>query len=239
MSRITYDPEKFNLNTARLKKGGHVFEIVIDPEEAILFKETGKNDIKDVLKSEKIFANAQRGQLAPETLFNDVFKTNETLDIATQILKDGELHLTAEHRKKQIEKKRNQIVYLIHRYGVDPRTDAPHTIVRIETALQEGKIKIDEYKSAEIQVKEILKKLQPILPLRFEVKEIEVVFSPKYAHSGYSYLKKGYTILRETWGTDNSWTGIVEVPGGLEDEFNDMLNSITHGTVETKVVKHR
>lgn len=239
MKSVTYDPEKFNLTLARLKKGGQVFEIVVDPELAIDYKESKKVDVADVLKSDKIFANAQRGLRASETVFEGIFGTTDSLAVAKIILDTGELQLTAEHRRAQLERKRKQIIGTIHRFGVDPRTGAPHTLVRIDTALNDAKIHIDEFKSSDLQVKEIIRKLQPILPLRFEIKEIEVVFSPKYAHTGFSYLKKGYTIIRGTWGTDNSWTGIVEVPGGLEDDFTDALNSLTHGTVQMKVIQHR
>ena len=239
MSRLTYDPEKFNLNTARLKKSGHTFEIVVDPDKAIEYKETKKIPIEDVLKYEKIFADAQRGQIAPENVFEDIFKTKNSTEIAKIILEQGEVVLTAEHRKKQIEKKKKQIINIIHRYGVDPRTDAPHTLTRIETALDESKIKIDEFESAEVQVKEILKKIKILLPLRFETKQIEIVLIPKYANSVYSYLKRTHKMTKDTWGTGGDWTGIIEIPGGLEDEFMDTLNKITHGTVQTRVLGHR
>jgi ribosome maturation protein SDO1 len=239
MSRLTYDPEKFNLSTARLKKAGQTFEIVVDPDKAIDYKEIKKTPIEDVLKYEKIFADAQRGLKAPESTFKDIFKTDKALDIAKIILDEGEVVLTAEHRKKQIEKKKKQIIGIIHRYGVDPRTDAPHTLVRIESALDESKIKIDEFESPELQVKKILKKLNLLLPLRFETKQIEVVLPAKYANSTYSYLKKTHKITKETWGNSGEWTGVIEIPGGLEDEFMDILNKLTHGSVQIRVLGHR
>ena len=42
---ITYDDERFSINVARLKKGGEHFEIVIDPDTAVEFKE-GNDTIK-------------------------------------------------------------------------------------------------------------------------------------------------------------------------------------------------
>ena len=60
---------------------------------------------------------------------------------------------------------------IIHRNGVDPKTKLPHPIQRLENAFEEAKIKIDERRSAEDQVKEILDKLRPVLPISFEKKE--------------------------------------------------------------------
>jgi ribosome maturation protein SDO1 len=237
MKRTTYDPERFNLDIAWIKKFGETYEIVVDPEQAILFKERRGGDVMDVLKDLKIFSDAQRGQIASEIKYCEAFGTNNVKTIAEIILKDGNITLTAEHRKKQIERKKLQIVNYIHQNAIDPRINAPHTPTRIEDALIAVKIHIDEFKSVEDQVKEIIKKLQPIIPIKFEKKQIEIHCDSAYSHQLYAYLK-GFNILRNTWGIDNSWTGIVEIPGGLELEFYDKINNITHGSVQTKVIKN-
>ena len=237
MNRQTFDPEKFNLDIAFIKKSGNQYEVVVDAEEAISFREKG-GDILDVLKSEKIFADAQRGQEAAANTFQDSFGTEETLQIAEIILKEGEIKLTAEHRKAQIEKKRNQIVTAIQTNAIDPRINAPHTRTRVEDALDAAKVHIDEFKDVDEQVKEIIKKLQPILPLRFETKKIFVNVGSQYSHQLYGYLKK-FKILNQQWGSDNSWAGTVEIPGGLENDFYDNINKMTHGTVETKIEEEK
>ena len=38
---------------------------------------------------------------------------------------------------------------------------------------------------------------------------------------------------------DGSWKGHVELPGGLEQDFYDSLNNITHGQTQAKVLKVR
>jgi len=237
--RQTYDPEKFNLDVARLKRGGHVFEVVIDADKAISYKEGVLKDISEVFKYEKVFVNAQKGQLAPEGLFKDIFNTDNIFEICRIIVDEGKIHITAEKRKREIERKKKKIISLLQRNGVDPRTDLPHPISRIESAIEESKVSFDEFKPVEVQAKEILKKIQAILPIKFEKKEIEVHIMPKYAHNVYRYMKNTSTVTRVNWGPDQSLSAVVEIPGGLEEEFYDNLNSMSHGTVETRLISKR
>jgi ribosome maturation protein SDO1 len=235
--RKTYEKEHFNLNIARLKKNGQTFEINIDPDLAILFKE-GKNiDIKDILKSEDIFFDVKKGELASETIMQNVFGTQDSLEVAKIILKQGEIQLTAEHRKKVREQKRNKIIQTIHRNAINPRTDTPIPIKRIENAFEEGKIKIKEYVSAENQIDDIIKKLQPIISIRFETKKIELKVSAKHAHTIYGVINKYGKITQNNWLNDGSWYGIVEIPAGLQNEFFDEINNKTHGKVICKIVE--
>ena len=45
--------------------------------------------------------------------------------------------------------------------------------------------------------------------------------------------------MKDEWQNDGSWICQVEIPGGLEEDFYDKLNSLTHGSVETKVINTR
>jgi ribosome maturation protein SDO1 len=88
-------------------------------------------------------------------------------------------------------------------------------------------------------VSEILKKLRPILPIRFEVKEIEVKIPAQYAAKSYSLVQASSKILKTDWLNDGGCLMVVEIPGGMEQDFYDKLNSFTHGSVEAKVLKTR
>ena len=106
---VDRDQKKFrNLNLAKLKKGGEEFEIDIEPNLAIDFSQRKDVDIKDVLKAEKIFANAKKGLLASEEKMNELFGTTDTLEIAKIILKEGEIQVTSEYRDKNRAKKKRK-----------------------------------------------------------------------------------------------------------------------------------
>ena len=172
------------INVARLKKGSDVFEIVIDPEIAIAARH-GKADIRDALRVPKIFSDAKKGLLASEQRMQALFKTTDPLEVAKKIVEDGDIQITADYRRKLMEQKRLQIVEYIRRNGVDPRTHAPHPAQRIEAAMQEAKVRVDEFKPADQQVNDIIKALRPIIPIKFEVKEVEVIIPAKYASKAH------------------------------------------------------
>jgi len=237
MTGITYDHERVSFNVARLKKGGKVFEVVVDSDSAMTFRE-GKNiSVEDVLKSEQIFTDAKKGLVASEKELTEIFGTDNPLEIAERIIKEGEVQLTADYRNKLREEKKRRIIEIIHKNSIDPTTKLPHPIARIENAMNEAKVRIDEHKPAEDQVAEILKKLKPILQIRFAVKEIAVKIPASDAPKAYSIVKGMSSIIKEEWQQDGSWISVIRIPAGIEQEFYDKLNSITHGKSETRVLK--
>ena len=223
------------LNLARLKKGSDVFEIVVNPDQAMYFKHHPETDVRNALNYPKIYADAKKGLLASEQKMKEIFGTTDPLEVAKQILTRGEVQVTQEYRKQLLEQKKKRIIDIIHKQGVDPRTNAPHPINRIEAAINETKVKIDEYTAPEMQVPEILKQLRIILPIKLVTKELEVVIPAQYAPKAHSLIKMFGKILNERWESDGSWNGKVEIPGGLETEFYDKLNSMTHGHAQATV----
>lgn len=237
MAGFDFDREKLHINVARLEKAGHKFEIVVDPDLAVEFRQNKELDIRDILKSEKIFSDAHKGMVASEHLMEQVLGTRDTIEAAKIIIDKGQVQLTSEHRERMREEKRKRIIDSIHRNGVDPKTHLPHPLTRIENAFKEARIKIDENRTSEDQIQEVLKELRIILPIKFEVKEISVVITPEYAAKSYSIVKSFGTILKEDWLANGAWSVVLELPGGLETDFYDKINSLTHGNVETKVLK--
>jgi ribosome maturation protein SDO1 len=162
--------ERVHFNLAKLKKAGETYEIVVDPDKAILHKEGAKVDIEDVLKAQKIFNDASQGEHASEERLREVFGTDDALQVAEIILKEGEIQLTAEHRAKVREEKRKRIVQMIAKNTCDPKTKLPHPVLRIENAMEEAKIRINEFKRPEDQLNDIIKDLRPLLPLSMETR---------------------------------------------------------------------
>ena len=222
---------------ARLRKGGEVFEVLVDCEKAIEFR-TGKlDDISEVVASDCIYKDAKKGEKASENEMGEIFEGKSQKEVSEIIVKEGEIHATAEHKAKLREEKKKKLIELIHRNAIDSKTGLPHPANRIEAAMDEAKSHIDEFKSAEAQMEDVLERLRTVLPIKFVKKEIEVVVPAQYTGNVYSVVKQFGQILKEEWANNGSLTIDVEIPGGLQEEFFDKLNGLTHGEVESRVLK--
>lgn len=228
--------KNIHLNLGILKKGGERFEISVDPDKAIAFKRGEEKDMTNVLMAEKIFSNAKEGTLASEELMEELFNTADPIKVAEMIINNGEIQLTSEYRKRKQEEKRKMIVMMISRNAVNPTNKLPHPPGRIEDAMSEAKVKIDDFKKAEEQVERIIQELQPVIPIKIEVDLIEIKIPGEYAPKTYSSLKSFGKIISENWLSDGSWFGKVEIPGGMKEEFFDKLNSLTKGNNETRII---
>ena len=232
----TFDKERLSVNLARLKKAGENFELIIDPDKILEYRKN-KAEVRDVLMYEKIFSDAKKGFEASSERLKSVFGTDNILESAKTILDQGEIQFTQEYREQKRKEKLNKILDIITRNAVDPKTGIPHPRNRIEAAIDEAKVKIDYYKDAEDQVSDIVKELQPVLPIKFAMKEIQVKIGPLYAGKAYSVVDRYGKIKMDNWQTDGSWICSVEIPAGMQNEFFDSLNKLTHGSMESKILK--
>lgn len=222
---------------ARLKEQGHNFEILVDCNNALALREGRTDDIRGILAAMRVFSDAKKGMEASEIAMRQIFGTSDVEEVAKTIIRKGDIQLTQEYREKLREEKRRQVISTIHRNGVDPKTHLPHPPQRIENAFAEAKFHVDEFRPVQEQVSEALKKLKAILPIKFEVKEIAVKISPEFAPKCYSTVRMFGSLIREEWQNNGYWVAVVELPGGMENDFYDKLNKICHGNVESKVLK--
>lgn len=237
MAGITYDHEKIHLNLARIKKDGEKFEIAVDPDLAISMKKGGEVDIHEVLKSEKIFSDTKKGLLASEHKLKEIFGTDNVIEVAKEILKHGEIQLTGEYRKSLIDEKRKKIINIIQKNAVDPKTGIPHPLTRIENAFEEANVRIDEFKSSEEQVGEIIKQIKLIIPLSMETKTIEFTIPAEHAAKAYSVLQRIGRFKQENWNSDGSLTAVIEVAAGMQQQLFDEINKVVHGNLESNILK--
>ncbi len=225
---------------ARLESYGEKFEILVDPDLAADFRNPDNEnevDIEDILAVEEIFKDSKKGDKASDEAMLKVFETTDVLEVSRQILLKGQVQLTAEQRRQMQEDKRKQVINTIAREGINPQNGLPHPPVRIENAMNEAKVKIDAFKSVDEQVQIALKAIKVLIPIKFEKVKIAVRLPSTAAGNAYSSIHHFGKILNEEWQQDGSWIAIVEMPGGLQDDFNHKMASISGGEAETKLIK--
>jgi ribosome maturation protein SDO1 len=156
--------------------------------------------------------------------------------VALIIVREGDIQLTTEQRKKMTELKRKQIVNKIAINAINPQTKTPHPPKRIEMAMEEAKVQVDPFKPIDLQVQDVLKALQPIIPIRFEKAVFAVKLLPDDYGRCFGDLKRMGRITKQEWSGDGSWIGLIEIPAGLQTDLFDMLNGKTRGRAETKLI---
>ena len=220
---------------AKYSAAGEQFEILVDSDLAYEYITGKRTDPMSVLAVEGIFTDANKGDKPSQEKIKKAFGTIEVPKIVETILKHGNVPITTEQRNKLMEDKRRQIANIIARNSIDPRTSAPHPLLRIENAMETAKLQIDPFKSANEQVDAVVKKINMTLPIKFATAKIEVILPAEYANRSFGLLKQ-YGLKAEEWQSNGSLKAIVEFPAGLQGEFFEKLNSFTKGNAMTKMV---
>ncbi|MBU0459888.1 MAG: ribosome assembly factor SBDS [Nanoarchaeota archaeon] len=226
--------DKVKLNLARIKKFGKTFEISVDPDKALQYKNNQITDLREVVQADNIFLDAKKGEIAPESELQQVFKTTEFEKIADLIIKEGEIQLTSEHRSQEREQKLKQLIELIRKQAVDSKTGLPIPATRIEAALEETKVQLDYNKPVEDQFADVLSKIRVVLPIKIEQKKMTITIPSTFSGKMYGIVHQ-HKVLKEDWLGNGDWKVVCEVPAGLAQEFIDKLNSITSGQVVVEI----
>lgn len=222
---------------ARLESYGERFEILVDAELAADYKRGNDIEIEKVLAVEEVFKDAHKADKASEENMMKAFETTDALEVADIIIKKGSIQITANQRKKMQEEKTRQVISKIAREAINPQTKLPHPPKRIEKAMEEAKVHIDPMKTVEEQIEPTVKAILTKIPIRIEKVQVAVKIPGTYAGKSYSVITQYGKLIKEEWENDGSWIGIVEIPGGLQDKFYTDLSGLTHGEVETKLLK--
>jgi ribosome maturation protein SDO1 len=253
----TFDLGKYII--VRLKKGKNSFEMVCDPEEAwnakkklqeYRIKEKKDEDIniedlmsiseislRDIFPTYDVYANVKKGDRSTESDLMETFKTIEDKEIAAAFVLNGDFAWTQSQRKKWVEKKKKKIISILARNCINPQSKKPHPAARLEKAMDETRVTIDLNKTAEEQIEIVLKQIQVVLPIRMEIIQMAVKVPANYAAKAYNTVEKFAHVKNSEWQTDGSWIGVISLPAGLQIEFLDKLNKLTHGRVQTKLLQ--
>jgi ribosome maturation protein SDO1 len=220
---------------ARITKGHDTFEILVDPDKALEFRKGSPMAIENILAVNQIFKDSRKGERVSNSEMVRDLGTADIFQAATKILKEGDLQLTTEQRRKLMEEKKKQIIDMISRQGVNPQTQTPHPPLRIENAMEQAHIHIDPFKPATEQMKAVLEEIQKIIPISLEQLEVAVKVPVAHASKIASMMRKLATVKKEEWGS-TYWIALIEIPAGMQGDIYTKFNDLTSGNVETKVV---
>ena len=222
--------------TARIEKSGVHFEILVDSDLALEFRKGKAVSLDNVLAAREVFKDARKGERASEEELRKGFHTTDVFRIAEAIIRQGEVQLTTEHRRRLVEEKRKQIADIISKQGVDPKTNLPHPPQRILNAMEEAHVHPDPFRAAHEQVEGVLSRIQEIIPISMERVEVELRVPMQFAGKASSVIRGIAPVKKEEWKSD-AWVAVIEIPAGMQSEVYSKLNELTSGQAETRVVR--
>jgi ribosome maturation protein SDO1 len=222
---------------ARYESKGHRFEVLIDQKLVDLVKSGKSVNVSEYMATDMVFKDSSKGDRASEEVIREVFGTEDFQTVVMEIVKKGQVQLTTEQRRKMLEEKRRQVVEIIARESMNPQSGTPHPPQRIEKAMEEARVRVDPFKSAEDQVNDVLKAIRVLLPIRFEHVKMEIEVPGTEYGKIYAEMAKLGQIQKEDWKSNGNYNAIVEIPAGVQDQLYDFLNKRTKGNVNIKLIK--
>jgi len=220
--------------TARIKKGGKHFEILVDLDEALKVRNKVTNaNIGSAILTDAVFTNLKSGEHASTADLEVAFETSDLMVIAEKIIRSGEIERPMEFVKVEQEKKYKQIVDFLSKNAVSLE-GRPYTPDRIMKVLSEVHVNVKN-KPIENQIQEILDQVSKVLPIRIEIKKVKLRIPAIHTGKAYGVVKE--FLKEENWMNNGDLEVVVAVPAGLIMDFYDKINSATHGSVLSEELK--
>ena len=222
--------DKFTI--VRLSAVNEKFEILVKPDPALEYKLGKKVDISNIMISDEIYSDANKGTRSSSEKLMKAFKTTDQFEIAKQIMEKGDLNMNTDQRRKMVEEKKRQIVEYINKNFVDPKTHLPHPISRINAVIDDSRVGIDPFRRLEDQIKYIIEPLRKLLPLKSEILELTVTVPAQFSGQSFSVFKSIGDIKSEQWLSDGSLQVVLNLNAGLKSSFLDRIGTATKGSAQ-------
>lgn len=217
--------------TARIKIKGKHYEILVDLDEALKVK-AGKGNLAAAIISQHVYSDIKKGTTVSNADLTDAFGTTDLYSIAKKIITSGEVQKTQEFRDAEKENKIKQVLNLIIKNAVD-QNNRPYTEERLKRAIEETHYNFDN-RPPEQQMPLLIEKLKILIPIKIETKKIKIIVPASYTGQVYSLLREYKQ--SEEWLPNGSLQAILNIPAGMQLDFYDKLNSITHGAVQSEEI---
>ncbi len=219
---------------AKLRIKGKNFEVLVDVDRALQLRRGVSVSMDNILAFDQVFYDIKKGLKASVSDLQSSFGTTDIKLITEKIVKQGEVQVPAEYKKKEHEEKFKQVVEFLAKNTSEPKTGKPHTSKRIEDAIKQAGINI-ENKPIEQQISRIIEKLAIVIPIKIETKKLKIRIPAIHTGKAYSLISEYKE--KEEWLDNGDLSCIINLPAGLQMEFYDKLNSITHGSAIVEEVK--
>ena len=212
---------------ARLKIKDKNYEIFVDCDKAMDIRQGKSQDVESALMVDKVFKDIKKGEVAGN--LDKQFGTDDINKIALEIIKRGDVQVSAAYREKQLALLKNRIIDSISSMAIDLNTNLPIPRQRIELAMQQVHHNFDLNKPEKEEEAAVLEQLKKILPIRLGEFSYKLSVPLQYANEAMLYLKRLASIKTNT-RTDDGLIVEFSVKAGSEAELLNKVKSATHGS---------
>lgn len=214
---------------------GQRFEILVRPDPAFKYKEGEEIPVSDILWSDTIYKDVRRGLKASPDALKKAFGTDDINAIAKRILKEGQIQITEEERRRITEMKKRQVITYIARNAVDPKTGTPIPESRIEALFEELGIGVDPFRPVEAQALEAIKRIAMTMPIKIARALLEIIIPSQYASRAIGEIKRLGDVKKTSWLDNGDLKVELEIPAGMQLEVIDRVQSLAKGQAQVNV----
>lgn len=199
------------------------------------WRKGAETDISEVLQTDTIFKNVQRGIEAPARDMKQAFKTTDEEAICKIILEKGQLQVSKKERKDGLQAKFKEIATIICDKCVNKETGKPFPVSVIENAMKEmSKLQTNTFqikmnKSSKVQANELIAILQENdMPIERAQMKLQIEI-PKQIGKKIKPDIQGLiaSIEREVFGMKYQMTVLID-PGAYRP-ICDLVSKTTRG----------
>lgn len=221
---------------ARLRSGKLTFETMVDLNSAMKLKKGEPVDINEVIRDTAVYTDQKKGMKAGKDELENVFGTTELPIIVEKIVKKGQIEETQEYRDEALEAKKKQIVDFLRRNAIDARSGRPFTPDIIESSIKQSGVRIDN-RPVEVQIQTVIERLKNIIPIKIETKKIKIKIPAQHIGRVYGLLQEYKE--KEEWLSNGDLVAVLNIPVGIQTDFYDKLNAVTHGSAISEEIKEK
>jgi len=149
-----------NVAVVRLQRGGKRFEIACYKNKVLEWRKKITTDLDEVLQTPTIFTNVGKGVIAKKAELSKAFSTTDQEKIIETILEKGEIQVSTEERKLQLDNSFKDIAQIVVEKCVNPETGRPLTVGMVEKAMKDIHYSVKPGKSAKQQALDVIRLLR-------------------------------------------------------------------------------
>lgn len=142
-------------------------EILCNPGTIVPYRQQKLDMSKVVITDDAIYRSVKNGSVASEKdlikAFGEKLELKEALHI---MLTKGDFQLTAKERQQLVEQRRARLLDYFNNNYLDPKTNAPHPISRLEATFTQIKAKVNYEMPFDKNCEEIRKAMLGVLPIK-------------------------------------------------------------------------